>query len=200
MESQEKNLAALEALLFVHGEPISIKKIGEVLKLKEEEAVGLVAELEKRLLNSDRGLTLVKLGDRVQLATKAELNSALEDFIKAELSEELTPASLEVLSLVSYLGPISRSKLEYIRGVNSSFILRSLLIRGLVERSTDPNNSLAYLYQPTFALLEHLGLKSSDNLPEYEKFRSLLEPISEISSAPAVEAVATDAPTEGNQQ
>ena len=181
METQEKNLAALEALLFVHGEPMSVKKIAEVLKLDDAEVEALIGGFEAKLSESHRGLSLVTLGDRVQLATKAELNSALEDFVKAELSEELSPASLEVLSLVSYLGPISRSKLEYIRGVNSSFILRSLLIRGLVERSTDPEHSLAYLYQPTFALLEHLGIKSQKDLPDYEKFSSLLTPVAEAA-------------------
>ncbi|TSC60524.1 MAG: segregation and condensation protein B [Parcubacteria group bacterium LiPW_15] len=192
MENPEKNLAALEALLFVHGEPMSVKKIAEVLKLKDEEAEMLAAEFEKRLLEESRGLSLVTLGDRVQLTTKPELNSALEDFVKAELSEELTPASLEVLSLVSYLGPISRSKLEYIRGVNSSFILRSLLIRGLVERSIGSEHSLAYLYQPTFALLEHLGIKSVKDLPDYEKFRSLLTPVAEA-------AVTEEMPSENPQ-
>lgn len=189
MENQEKNLAALEALLFVHGEPMSVKKIAEVLKLEGAEVEALIAGFETKLSESHRGLSLIALGDRVQLATKPELNSALEDFVKAELSEELSPASLEVLSLVSYLGPISRSKLEYIRGVNSSFILRGLLIRGLVERSTDPEHSLAYLYQPTFALLEHLGIKSQKDLPDYEKFRSLLAPVAEA-------AVVEEAPKE----
>lgn len=162
---------------------MSIKKIEEVLKLKDGEAELLITEFEKKLSESHRGLSLVLNGERVQLATKAELNSALEDFVKAELSEELSPASLEVLSLISYLGPISRSKLEYIRGVNSSFILRSLLIRGLVERSTDPNHSLAYVYQPTFALLEHLGIKSVKDMPDYEKFRNILEPVAEAAVA-----------------
>ena len=179
-ETQQNNkLAALEALLFVHGEPMPVKKIAEILKMEDAEAEALISGFEAKLLESNRGLSLVSLGGRVQLATKPELNSALEDFVKAELSEELSPASLEVLSLISYLGPISRSKLEYIRGVNSSFILRSLLIRGLVERSTDPEHSLAYLYQPTFALLEHLGIKSQKDLPDYEKFRSLLAPVVE---------------------
>jgi segregation and condensation protein B len=192
MENQEKHLAALEALLFVHGEPMPLKKIAEVLKLKDADIPALIAEFQKKLSETHRGLSLVTSGERVQLATKAELNSALEDFVKAELSEELTPASLEVLALVSYLGPISRGKLEYIRGVNSSFILRSLLIRGLVERSIDPENSLAYIYQPTFALLEHLGLGSAKDLPDYEKFRSLL--------APAAEAAATEPEAETDQQ
>lgn len=167
-------LAALEALAFIHGEPISLKKISETLKVTAEETTELVAEFEKRLSTEGRGLALISMGDSVQLATKPELNSALEDFVKSELTEELSPASLEVLSVISYLGPISRSRLEYIRGVNSSFILRNLLIRGLVERFPDPEYSLAYLYQPTFELLRHMGVNSAKDFPEYEKFRGLL--------------------------
>lgn len=174
-EDQNKKLAALEALLFIHGEPIALKKIAETLGLEKGEAAKLIEEFQDNLKKEDRGLTLVSLGDRVQLATKPELNSALEEFVKGELSEELTPASLEVLSIISYLGPITRSKLEYIRGVNSSFILRSLLLRGLIERSVDPENSLAYIYAPSFELLNHLGIKSVKNLPDFEKFQAILE-------------------------
>jgi len=176
MTSHELNqkLAALEALLFIHGEPIALEKIGKTLKISVGGTTELLAEFEKRLGEEGRGLHLISMDDRVQIATKPELNSALEDFVKSELTEELTPASLEVLSIVSYLGPISRSRLEYIRGVNSTFILRSLLLRGLVDRHPDPEYTLAYLYQPSFELLQYLGVKSAKDLPEYEKFKTLL--------------------------
>lgn len=170
-----EKLAALEALLFIHGEPISAEKIDKTLKISGEEVKDLLSEFENRLKAEGRGLHLISMDDRYQMATKPELNSALEDFVKSELNEELTPASLEVLGIVSYLGPISRSRLEYIRGVNSSFILRNLLLRGLVERHPDPEFALAYLYQPTFELLQHLGIKSAQDLPEYEKFKGLLQ-------------------------
>lgn len=173
-EDKNKKLSALEALLFIHGEPISISKISSGLGLELSEAEELVNIFSESLMVESRGLNIVKIGDRVQLATKPEINPALENFVKSELSEELTPASLEVLSLVSYLGPISRSKIEYLRGVNSSFTLRSLLMRGLVDRIPDPNSSIAYLYRPTFELLKHLGLTSPEEMPEYEKFRDLL--------------------------
>ena len=63
-----------------------------------------------------------------------------KSFVKEELTEDLTPASLETLSIVAYLGPISRVRIEYLRGVNSSVILRSLMIRGLIERFADPEH------------------------------------------------------------
>jgi len=170
-----KRLSTLEALLFIHGEAISISKIASGLGLEVSETEELVKSFSESLLAENRGLNLVRMGDRVQLATKAETNSSLENFVKNELSEELTPASLEVLSLVCYLGPISRSKIEYLRGVNSSFTLRSLLMRGLIDRIPDPNSAIAYLYRPTFELLGHLGIKAPEEMPEFEKFRDLLK-------------------------
>ncbi|MDE2019503.1 MAG: SMC-Scp complex subunit ScpB [Patescibacteria group bacterium] len=175
MENLEKKLASLEALLFIHGEPLSFKKIEAVLELPAGECEILIEELKKRLEESARGLQLVADREKVQLATKPEFNLILEDFVKEELTEDLTPASLEALSIVAYLGPISRAKIEYLRGVNSMVILRSLMIRGLVERFPDPEHPASYLYQPTLELMKHLGIAEKEHLPEYAKFQELLK-------------------------
>jgi segregation and condensation protein B len=170
-----KKLAELEALLFIHGEPISFKKIESVLKLGAGECETLVAEMKKTLENDQRGLQLVVGADKVQLATKPEFNTILENFVREELSEDLTPASLEALSIIAYLGPISRAKIEYLRGVNSLVILRSLMIRGLIERMPDPAHPSGYVYQSTFDLMKQLGLQSKEDLPEFAKFQDLLK-------------------------
>ncbi len=175
MENLDKKIAELEALLFIHGEPLSVKKIAPILELKIEEAKEVVEELKKRLESDERGLALVSDEERVQLTTKPQFGKILEKFIKEELSEDLTPASLEALAIVVYFAPISRSRLEYLRGVNSIFILRSLLLRGLVERYPDPARPNAFLYKPTFDLLKHLGLKNREELPEFGKFQDLLK-------------------------
>ncbi len=132
--------ASLEALLFIHGEPLSYKKIQSVLEIEKEELETLIKELKADLESDARGLQLISDREKVQLATKPEFNSILESFMKEEISEDLTPASLEALSIIAYLGPISRARLEYLRGVNSIVILRSLMIRGLVERFPDPEH------------------------------------------------------------
>lgn len=179
----DKKLASLEALLFIHGEPLSYKKIESVLGLKKGEGEPLAAELKKRLTEDRRGLQLVSDKERIQLATKPEFNKILEDFVKDELTEDLTPASLEALSVIAYLGPISRAKLEYLRGVNSIVILRNLMIRGLVERIPDPEHPAGFLYHPTLEFMKHLGLSAKEDLPEYEKFQELLK-VFEAKSAP----------------
>ncbi len=173
----EQKLAELEALLFIYGEPLSREKVVKMLDLPQKEASPLLEEFEKRLQTEDRGLALISDSGKIQLVTKPAFGKFLENIVKEELSEDLTPASLEVLSIVAYLGPISRSEIEYRRGVNSSFTLRNLLLRGLLERFADPNNPAAYLYQLSFELFKHLGLSKKEELPDYEKFRSLLLPI-----------------------
>ncbi len=159
MTYTDEQLATLEAILFIHGEPIAMEKIGRLMSLADEETRGVVEELQKRLASRERGLAVVTGSDKVQLATKPQFSKLVEQFVKAELSEDLSPASLETLSIVSYFGPISRSRIDYQRGVNSSFILRSLLLRGLVDRRLDPMHSNTYLYTPSFETLKYLGVE-----------------------------------------
>ncbi len=198
MNTQEK-LAELEALLFIHGEPLALKKAKAILGVEPEELGSIVSELKNRLENEDRGLVLVEDGEKIQLVTKPKFGKILESFIKEELSEDLTPASLEALALIAYFAPLSRNRLDYLRGVNSSFIVRSLLLRGLVERFQDPERANAFLYRPTFDLLRHLGLEKKENLPDYEKFQLLLKAFESQEAAPA-EAISTEAVLEEKQE
>lgn len=174
-ETLQEKFGELEALLFIHGEPLALKKVGAVLGLKNEELETLLTEFKKNLASGDRGLMLMREGEKIQLATRPQFHKILESFVKEELSEDLTHASLETIASIAYFAPISRNRLEYLRGVNSIFILRSLLLRGLIERFLDPERPNTYLYRPTFDLLKHLGLGSQEDLPDYGKFQSLLK-------------------------
>ena len=95
--------------------------------------------------------------------------------IKDDLAKDLGSASIETLTIVLYKGPIQKAEIDFIRGVNSNFILRNLLTRGLIEKVQNPEDQRSFLYQPTFDLLTHLGLKKSDDLPEYTEFRTKVE-------------------------
>ncbi len=172
-ENVNKIVAAIEAILFAYGEPMGIKKIAKLLKTEEEEIKKGLDELAKNLEQESRGLKLIFNGNEVQLATKPEFISFLENFIKEEFKENLTPASLETLSLIAYFGPISRVQIDYYRGVNSTFILRSLLLRGLIDRHPDQQKSNVYLYETSFDLLKYLGIAKVEELPEYEKFKTM---------------------------
>lgn len=177
MENINKLIIAVEALLFAYGEPMELNKIAKLLKTDKEKIKLAVADLEEALKKEDRGLKLIfsgsPAGERVQLATKSEFSSLLESFVKEEFREQLSPASLEALALISYLGPLSKAQIDYYRGVNSSFILRSLMIRGLIERFLDSQKSNVYLYQASFDLLKYLGISKIEELPEYQKYRQI---------------------------
>ena len=163
----------IEAILFINGSPISAKKIVELLEASEEKITEELSLLKAQLESDDRGLLLIETETGYQLVTKPAMGFAIEKIAKDEIKEDLTPAALETLSLVAYLGPISKPALEYIRGVNSSFTIRNLLVRGLVERSPNPEKSNSWLYKVTPDLIKHLGIESAEKLPEFEKYREL---------------------------
>ena len=159
-------IAKLEALLFLHGEPISIKKASQILKVKEGELDQIIQQLDQLLNQDNRGLCLLNNNKSLQLITKPDLSDLAKQLIKQDLQNDLTPAALEAISIIAYSGPISREELEYIRGVNCTFILRSLLVRGLVNKQDNQ-------YQVSFDLLKHLGLSNVNQLPEYEKYQMI---------------------------
>lgn len=173
----KKNAAALEALLFIYGEPITAVKARSVLGLNEEEFKTALDYFSEQLKDSGRGLALLLNDDKIQLGTKTDFAALLEGIIKEEIRESLTPAALETVSLIAYGGPLPRSAIDYIRGVNSSFILRNLLVRGLVERSPDQKRPNVYLYQISFDFLKHMNLPQTEILPEYQKYRELLRQV-----------------------
>jgi segregation and condensation protein B len=159
----------IEAVLFLGGEPLKIKKLAEILGKKEKEIEAGVEILGKKL--EERGIRLVKKGDEVMLSTAPETSKICEEISKEEFNKEIGKAGLEILAIVIYRGPVSRAEIDYIRGVDSSFTLRNLLVRGLVERKTNPKDSRSYLYNPSFQFLQFLGVGNINNLPEYENFK-----------------------------
>ncbi len=168
------NLSAkLEAILFWKAEPVSFKKLATLLNVDIPTIKACVQELENSL--KGRGLTLVQTDEEVMIGTAKELSPLIEQLTKEDLTRDLGKAGLETLSIVLYQGPISRANIDYIRGVNSQFILRNLLIRGLVERIDNPKDARSFLYKTTLALLSHLGVSKTNDLPEYNQVRQDIE-------------------------
>lgn len=168
-------ISKIEALLFIYGEALEFKKIAKTLKVSVEEIEAAVKKFTENLQAEERGLFLVFDKEKVHLTTKPALSSLMESVIKEELRDSLTPAALETLAIVAYAGPMTRAEIDYIRGVNSSFSLRNLSIRGLIDRNPDPKRGNVYLYRPSLEFLKFIGVGRSENLPEYEKFRQLVE-------------------------
>jgi segregation and condensation protein B len=169
----------IEAVLFLEGEPVKIKKLAEILGKKEKEIEAGVEILEKKL--EDRGICLVRKGEEIMLSTSPEASKICEEISKEEFNKDIGKAGLEILAIVVYRESMSRAEIDYIRGVNSSFTLRNLLVRGLVERKTNPKDNRSYLYSPSFQFLQFLGVNNINKLPEYENFKKSIEQFLEQS-------------------
>lgn len=168
----------LEAILFWKGEPISFKKLEDIFsssskasegqeKVGREEIVEAVVRLKESLAN--RGIVLMENGEEIVLATAPEMSSLIEELQKEELNKNLSKSALETLSIVLYKNGATRSLIDYVRGVNSSFTLRALSIRGLVEKIPDPKDNRKYIYKPSFELLSFMGVKNVEELPDFNE-------------------------------
>ena len=176
MKDLEKKL---EAVLFWKGEPVSYKKLEDILsaqaglKVPQNEIKDAVFNLKNDL--SGRGVALIENGNHVTLGTAPEFGKLIENLQKEELNKELSKASLETLSIILYKGGVSRAEIDYIRGVNSSFTLRALAVRGLVDKTTDERDNRRYIYKPSLDTLSYLGIRSGEELPEWQEVRGSLE-------------------------
>lgn len=162
----------IESLLFFKGEPMSKKEIIKLLQIEESDFDTAITTLEETLQN--RGIALLKRESDYSLGTHPELGPFFEAMRKEELSKELSKATLETIAIILYKSKSTRGTIDYIRGVNSSFIIRNLLVRGLIEREQDPEDSRAFIYKPSFQLLEYMGVKSVEELPSYEEYMRIL--------------------------
>jgi len=181
--------SALEALLFLRGEPMKQEDLARAMDVAVDAVSQGLQTLEERLQSSGSGLRLLRAPDGVQLVTASDHAEIVERFLKAGMREQLTPAAAETLAIVAYRGPIHRAGIEAIRGVNSSFTLRLLAIRGLVERSPSPKDRRVFLYQISADALRHLGLTTVQDLPDYASLHNhegmtALEAAAEPSSSP----------------
>lgn len=168
-----KKSSLIEALLFSRAEPWTGVELAKALNMGGQETLDAVAELEKEM--AGRGIVLVRAGDTFTLGTHPEAHEMLSKLYKEELSKGLSKASIETLSIVIYGDEVTRSKIDYIRGVNSGFILRSLLVRGLIDRKPYPRDRKRFMYVPTADLLATFGAAKVEDLPEYERIHAELE-------------------------
>ncbi len=156
----------IEAILFFKNEPVKKTWLEKILKKSTDEINKAITVLNASL--SERGVVLVELNDSIALRTAPEYSDTLLELRKEELSKDIGKAGLETLSVIVYQSPITRAGVDYIRGVNSTFIIRNLMVRGLIEKKSNPKDTRSFLYRPTFSLLSLLGISNITELPEYE--------------------------------
>ena len=162
----------IEAVLFFTGEPLTLRELAKMLKTSEADIEGGIMRLRDRL--SGHGIALIENGGEVMLRTAPLVSDLILQIRKEEMEKDLGKAGLETLSIILYQGPVTRARIDYIRGVNSAFIVRQLMVRGLIERIDNPSDARSFLYKPTLELLSFLGLSSVNDLPDMQAIKDEL--------------------------
>ena len=159
----------IETILFARAEPTDLKTLAKITKHTGKEVMAALGELAHDY--RERGFVLLEKDGMWQLASNSAHAGFVEELVKSEFTQELSRSGLETLAIIAYKGPISRIEIEYLRGVNSSFTVRNLLMRGLVERIENPKDARSYVYRVTFYFLKHFGITSMEQLPRFEEFK-----------------------------
>jgi len=163
----EEATAVLEALIFVASEPVSTETLSRLAGYSAKDVEELLKKLEKLYDEHGHGLQLVKVAGGYQLVTRPEYSYFIEKLLQEKAKEpELSKAALETLSIIAYYQPVTRAKIEAIRGVRVDHILTNLLERGLIEevgRGDGPGRPIIYASTPKF--LEYFGLNDLSDLP-----------------------------------
>lgn len=185
---------ALEAVLFATGDSVSEGKLCAVLQIDRQTLRTAAQSLADYYDFNLRGIKLLRLDDRYQLASRADYAQAVRSTLETRKPQNLTPSALEVLAIVAYKQPVTKTYIEQVRGVDSAYTLGSLVDKGLVEdcgRLDVPGRPI--LYQTTETFLRAFGLSSVSQLPALESFG---EPDSQQLTFQELESEATVALSE----
>jgi segregation and condensation protein B len=168
----------VEGLLFYKATPQKIATLKKLFEVSDDDWEAALAQLEERL--SAGALRLVRTDTHLELATAPELSDFVEAMQRDELSGDIGKAGAETLAIILYRGPVIRAEIDRIRGVNSAFILRNLMVRGLIERK---NRGNSYEFSITPKLLTHLGVNRKESLPRFTEFMNALDAFSETNES-----------------
>ena len=178
METLESKL---ESILFVASKPLTINQLAKLTGANATVVTNALETLQKS--HNETGIVLLEANSNWQLATHPDNVSLVKAFLNADLREKLTDATVEVLGIVAYRQPISKTEIEAIRGVNCQYSIRQLLMRGLIEKIPNPNDARGSLYQITTEFLQHLGLQSITDLPKFSKLTESIK-LPEVPEVP----------------
>ena len=163
-------IAILEGLLYVQGDlGLTIEQVTDILGVDTEEAKRLIYELKQSYENENRGLRINYLGNIFKLTTKEEHKDYYLKLITDSKTQVLSNSALEVLAIIAYNEPISRIEIEKLRGIDSAYLVKRLLAKGLIKecgKSDLPGRPT--LYKTTDEFLDCFGLSSKDELPKLE--------------------------------
>ena len=164
--------AVIEGLLFVVGDDgLDLDEISKILEISKDETKELIKELQNDYQSSDRGIRIDFLGDKLKLTTKKEHNIYYQKLLTTEDNNTLSQAALETLAIIAYNQPITRVKVDELRGISNNHIIRKLVAKGLIKeggRSNMPGRPI--LYETTSEFLDYFGLSSIEDLPDMRDF------------------------------
>ena len=164
--NQKQIRAAVEAMLFASGDPIGADKLAQAVQLPQLSVEAALEALRERYAREDSGLCLLHLNTRWQLATKTAYAPYIKDIMDTRRNTPLSPAALEVLAIIAYNQPVSRSFIEQVRGVDSSSTVQTLVQKGLIEeagRLDLPGRPVSF--RTTDVFLRTFGIASLAELP-----------------------------------
>lgn len=170
--------AIIEGLLYVQGDlGLTLRQIEEVLNIDEETAKKLVYNLKAYYDDSKRGLRINFLGNTIKITTREEHKEYYQKLLENPTTHTLSPQALEVLAIIAYNEPVTRATVEKLRGVDSSYVMRSLLAKGLIKESGKSDlPGRPILYKTTDDFLDYFGLASKDDLPKIEELEEERQP------------------------
>jgi segregation and condensation protein B len=175
------NLAQkIESYLFVSGSRMSTAELAHVFSVSKHEIENALTELAEML--HGHGIMLVRDGDTCTLGTLATNNDWFADIRRKELSTPLSRGAHETLAIILYQGSATKPEIDYIRGVNSQFMLRNLLIRGLIEKFSDTVDKRITRYRPSIDTLKKLGITDISQLPNHGEYISSINQLLNTSS------------------
>lgn len=169
--------AILEGLLFVVGsEGLSLEQAESIMGIDRAKLASLINELQKEYEQDTRGIKMEVLGNYLKLVTKKEHKDYYQKLIENEESSFLSQSALETLAIVAYNAPVTRGKIDEVRGVDSSHMVRKLLSRNLIKelgRSDLPGRPM--LFGTTSSFLDYFGLANIEELPKLEEVEAVIE-------------------------
>jgi segregation and condensation protein B len=161
---------SLEAILLVADEPVPVVVLAQVLERPRNEVTAELKDLAEEYATQDRGFDLREIAGGWRFYTREDCAPLVERFVSDGQEVRLTQAALETLAVVAYRQPVSRARVSAVRGVNCDSVMRTLVLRGLVEETGTDAETGAILYRTTGYFLERLGLACLEDLPDLAPF------------------------------
>ncbi len=161
-----EGIAAIEAVMFAYGDPITIEKLSEASGVDAETCVKLVDRLEQQYNVRESGLRILRINNGFQIAARTEYADNIKKALETKKQQPLTQAAMETLAIVAYNQPVTNAFVEQVRGIDSSSVMRNLVERGLLEeagRLDLPGRPISYRTTDTF--LRCFGLSRIEELP-----------------------------------